>query len=153
MLRLLMCGIFCLLFTGCITRQKCEDRYPTSTSDSLRIWVTSECFWMHDTIKGEQITWDTSGFIPLSVNYIETHAKGHLIQTVKIKNGKLTAICNEGAYIDSLRLERKTYHETGRHLEIVEKPIRDWLYYFYCVGFWICFSLVLYTIYMLIKVK
>lgn len=126
-------GLFLfLLFSSCVTQKRCSEKFPAQVSDSIRTWITSECVYIHDTIPQVVLLFDTTGIIPQSVTFSEKKTKGHLTQTVTIQKGRLTAMCNEAAYIDSLKTERKTFHEKDSRVKVLPgEPVRDNWYQFF----------------------
>lgn len=154
-MRKLIGTFFVLTFfvQSCITEKRCNERYPPKESDSIRTWVTSDCYYVHDTILGGELLFDTSGVIPKVVEYHHFKKVGHLSQMVDIKDGKLTVICNEQAYIDSLKIARQTIHEKDSREKIVTVPLLDGWYAFWRSGFWILLFLVLLFIAGLFFVK
>lgn len=149
-----ICIVLSVFFTSCITQHRCNERYPPVISDSIRTWITTDCFYVHDTVHGSELTFDTSGVIPEIIHFIETQTKGRLTQTVIIDKGKLTAICNEQAYKDSFEIEKQTIHEKDTRKEILPgEPIRDGWYNFWKYLAIVSTSLLLICIGGLIYVK
>lgn len=111
-----------VLLQSCITQQKCNDRYPPLTKDSVYV-VES---WCYDTVlvpmPYEELSFDTSGVVPNSLEFHHKQKKGHLTQTLDIKNGVIKQDCQEEAYQDTVMALRKNIREF-KLLSSVSKPI------------------------------
>jgi len=137
--------------TGCVTQQKCAERFPPKTHDSI-VYKDSIVF-KRDTIfiPAYEFTFDTSGVIPENITFHHTEKKKNLTASVSISKGKLTVTCKE----DSLRaiIETQdrliTSYKGSTEVKIVKEFEKHWydkpLLYGFNILLIIVFILLLYS--------
>jgi hypothetical protein len=107
--------IFLFLASGlcsCVTQNRCNSKFPLSEKDSTSTVVTYETYWDTINIPREELSFDTSGIVPLDIIFSHIERKGHLKQTLDIRNGKITQTCVSDSlsrYIEKLRASKTVY--------------------------------------------
>lgn len=110
-------------------------------TDSVITWVESRCDSAIVYVPYQDITFDTSGVVPVSVVFHKAIRKNNLSGTVDISNGKLTFNCAEDSLREVIEYMTKEYHEKDSRVSVQTIPLRDSWYQFWRDGFWICLFL------------
>ena len=138
----LLSSLLLVFLFGCVSEQRCLERYPPK---EVTIWRdTTICIVDTLYFHYQELTFDTTGIFPESIEYHHESHKGSLSSTIDIHKGKLTTTCKEDSLmnvIDHLvHLPVKELHDTK------SVPIRDGWYMFWRSSFWILLFLLLVTI-------
>lgn len=135
--------IFCLVFSSCITQQKCAERFPSKETDS----VTTVVSLVHDTIyesfDDEVVEFDDEGFgIDTSLYYHREEKKGNKTAVLDIRKGKITITCRESAYKDTIAFLRKQIETTRKKtttsppvVKYIDRPLYKPLLYYFGITF------------------
>ncbi len=124
-MRLLNSLVIAILFCSCVTQKRCAERFPPKTSDSIRTWITYSCDSFPVYVPYQELTFDTSGIIPVTVNYHHTKREGALTGSVDINNGKLSFKCAEDSLRAVIEYMAKEFHEKDSREKAVNVPLRD----------------------------
>lgn len=132
--------VICLFLSGCITQEKCAERFPSKETDS----VTTTISYIHDTIyesfDEEVVEFDDTGFgLDTSLYYHREEKKGKQTAVLDIRKGKIKITCKEAAYKDTVAFLRKQIETKEKKTTIapaVVKYIDYWyhkplIYYFW----------------------
>ncbi len=135
----------CIFLTSCSPEKRLNrllKNHPglIHESDSIRTWITSDCYYDTVYIPYQELLFDTTGIFPDNIVFHHSEKKGHLTQVIDIKSGKISVLCNEEAYRDSVKALKETIHEKDSRKEVVTIPVMDGWYMFWRAGFWICFT-------------
>lgn len=110
MTRIITLLLSILFLSGCITQQKCAERYPPQISDSVIVQRHDSIVIIHDTIQVpyQELTIYDDSPCPPSVVYHKSISSNGLTSSINIKDGKITTKCQA----DSLKVvvESKNYY-------------------------------------------
>lgn len=143
----------CHFLTSCITRQKCEERFPSeSTTTEIKDSLIRDTIY----VPYEELSFDTASPCPENVVYRKEVKRGRLTGVVEINEGKLRFACKEDSLqiiIEKNERQIKTLEKRPGYVREVEKPL-PWKYEFYKFGFFtLLIILLLATILWLLKSK
>jgi len=124
--------LFCLVLSGCVTQQKCAERFPSVQHDSI---VRTEKL-IHDTLykdfDEEEVNFD-EGWMEMdtAINYHHEEKKGSKTAILNIRKGKIKVTCKEEAYRDTIAFLRKQITTSEKKTIIpqaVVKYVEPWAY-------------------------
>ena len=145
--------IVSILLTGCITQQRCLDKFPPKETNVTTNWISYVCDSFPFYLPANELTFDTSGIFPDNIVFHKTQKKGRLTQSISVSNGKVTFKCAEDSLKAIIEYQAKVLHENKRETITTIVPVRDAWYIFFRSGFWIILSLLLITIAQIIYSK
>lgn len=107
-----------IILSSCSTQQRCARLYPQQIKDSVFQWVSTETYCDSFKIPYQELVFDTTADeIPKSLVIHHSQTKGHLTQTLNIKNGKITQRCVSDSLTEYIEFQRKTFHEKELRLQ------------------------------------
>lgn len=89
-MRILLFSLFLLLFAGCISRQKCADRYPPVLSQKDSTIIIIKTHTINVPIQGEIVTLTDALPCP---DYFKEVKNGNIKASISIKKGLLKVEC------------------------------------------------------------
>ncbi len=156
---LVTCALMAFVLFSCSPAKRIEhiySRHPELRpieSDSINTWITYECDSFPILVPYHEISFDTSGIIPNTVNCHHTKRVGALTGSIDISKGKITFKCAEDSLKEVIRFQKEIINQKDIRKEFIPTPIRDWRYYFWKYDAIIVDILLLFVIAGLIYVK
>lgn len=139
-----------LLFSSCITRKKCYERYPPQiiTKDSVVVKDTTIFKDTTITLKGDSVTVYAEIPCPEIKKVKTTGKKGNTTVTLTIDKGVVTAKCETDSLnivIKNLQTKIKTLESYKREVTVVQPPVVN------KVPLWLCLVVILLVIIIIFK--
>lgn len=151
--------ILLFILSGCSPEKRIARIYAhhpelmPRNSDSIITQIAFECEYDTILVPYQELSFDTSGIIPASVEFHEHNKSGRLSGSIDIKGGKLTFKCAEDSLRQIIEKQNKIITTKDTRKTVVNVPIRDGRYQFFRTGFWISFGLLILFVAGLIFVK
>lgn len=145
----------CYLLTGCVTQEKCAERFPPQviTKDTTITVIRDTVIRDTVYIGGELLIWHDSIPCP-ELKYSKSVTSKGLTSTVTIAKGKLTAECKSDSLENVIEINNRiieTYREKA-NTEIKEKIVyREYWHDPFC-HYWTLFSICSIIIYAAIRI-
>lgn len=139
--------VFLLLFSSCLTEQKCAERFPPKETIIYNTHDSIICITDTIRIPFNEVSIDTSGVVPFNISFHETVKKNGLTETINISKGKITAICHEDSVMEVLQHERKFKITNKEETKFYPKYIDHW---YEPAALWIAGSYLLLTLILII---
>lgn len=154
-MRIFLFIITACLITGCVTQQKCAERFPPQVIEKDNTKTVIRDTVIHDTVKvaGELLLWHDSIPCP-DVKYSKSVTKGGITSTVKIIKGKLKTECKSDSLQKIIETQIKTidtYREKA-NTEIKEKIVYKEYWHDPFCHYWTLFTIVTGIIYAAIRI-
>ncbi len=120
-----------VFLSGCITREKCNNKFPPTLSDSIRTWITSRCEYDTVFVPYQELVFDTTGVIPDNIIFHKEIKENHLTGTIDIKGGQLKFKCAEDSLRAVIEYMAKDFNMYQMRVETRSILIRDNWFYFW----------------------